>query len=559
MDGDDEETRPASETLFGDESAPTSAPHDGRDDSSRCDRSPDASARPEADIDAQFRRNFDHAPIGIAWLGRSGDLVGCNPEFCRLLRIDGPAEPGLPWTSVLCEKDRSEIEKAIGRLFDGGRWEEAIEVDPAARGNSVDLYLSRTNDEGGLPSQVVVHALDATERRALETQFAQSQRMRAISQLAGGLAHNFNNLLTAVIGFCDLTLLRCRRGDESFADAIQIRQNANRTARLVRQLLAFSRQQGETPKVLNVNDAIRDLGDLLPELIGDDIELDIVCDPDVALIHADLGEFDEVIINLATSARDAMNNGGTLLIRTGRTVLERPLRRGGETVPPGDYARIEVTDTGNAIAYDEVERTFEPVAVTEKACTDAGLRLSTVRAIVKRSGGFVLVESALGEGTQFAIYLPVQETAVEWSAAAVEEDENEIGRELTGCGRVLIVEDEDAVRNFAARALRHQGYDVLQAANGRKALDLIRNDGRDIDVIVTDVVMPEMDGPTLIEAVRKDRPNIKAVCVSGYAEDLVRRRLEATRDIVILPKPFSLRQLAGTVKEVLGGDMQGSR
>jgi two-component system cell cycle sensor histidine kinase/response regulator CckA len=373
--------------------------------------------------------------------------------------------------------------------------------------------------------------------------------MQAVGQLAGGVAHDFNNLLTAMIGFCDLLLLRFRPGDPSFADIMQIKQNANRAANLVRQLLAFSRQQTLQPRVLSITDVLVELSHLLRRLIGENIELKVVHGRDLGVVKVDQGQLEQVIINLAVNARDAMTAGGSLTIRTSNATTTAPIRRGLEVMPPGDYVLIEVTDTGIGIPKENLERIFEPFFSTKEVGSGTGLGLSTVYGIVRQTGGFVLVESEPGHGATFQIYLP-RHQASDAAAQRVDSGETSSG-DLTGAGTVLLVEDEDPVRLFSARALRNKGYRVIEAKSGEAALELITEGKEHIDLLVTDVVMPKMDGPALIRRVRQIHPDLKVIFISGYTEDSFRKRLDADSEIHFLPKPFSLKQLAGKVKEVM--------
>jgi two-component system cell cycle sensor histidine kinase/response regulator CckA len=374
--------------------------------------------------------------------------------------------------------------------------------------------------------------------------------MQAVGQLAGGIAHDFNNLLTAMIGFSDLLLMRHRPGDQSFADIMQIKQNANRAANLVRQLLAFSRQQTLRPRVLDVTDVLAELSHLLRRLIGENIELNMVHGRDLGPVRVDQGQLEQVIINLAVNARDAMAGGGRLEITTSNLHLDHPRKVVGETVPAGDYVQIEVADSGCGIAPENLGRIFEPFFSTKEVGAGTGLGLATVYGIVKQTGGFVFVESRLGEGSRFSICLPCysaevpEATAPPLTAAAAQD--------LTGAGRVLLVEDEDAVRAFSARALRNKGYEVLEARSGDAALELVGSEDQAIDLLITDVVMPRVDGPSLVREVREKLPDLKVIFISGYTEDAFRKRLGQETNIHFLPKPFSLKQLAGKVKEVLG-------
>jgi two-component system cell cycle sensor histidine kinase/response regulator CckA len=399
----------------------------------------------------------------------------------------------------------------------------------------------------------IAHFIDTTERSNLEIQFSQSQKTQAVGQLAGGIAHDFNNLLTAMIGFSDLLLLRHRPGDQSFADIMQIKQNANRAANLVRQLLAFSRQQTLQPRMLDVTDILVELSHLLRRLIGENIELDMVHGRDLAAVKADQGQLEQVIINLAVNARDAMSGGGKLAIRTSNVLVQHARKLRDEEMPPGDYVMIEVEDNGSGIAREVRDRIFDPFFSTKAVGQGTGLGLSTVYGIVKQTGGFIDLETEAGRGTTFMIYLPQFESAPQRAAAAPDgEAETKGARDLTGVETILLVEDEDAVRLFSARVLRSKGYEVHEANSGEAALQLIEDRLDSIDLLITDVVMPHMDGPSLVRRVRKVRPKLKVIFISGYTEDAFRKRLGEDGGIEFLPKPFSLKQLAAKVKEVLG-------
>ena len=496
----------------------------------------------------RFHRFFEEAPIGIALVDRDGRIEECNTAFRAL--ADNDRLLGVPLVDLTHEDDAAVVRRRFDDVMagrDSGRPFEVRLSGPAGR--VATLYASRRVDGAGAPSGLIVHFIETTEQKRLETQFAQSQKMQAVGQLAGGIAHDFNNLLTAMIGFCDLLLLRHRAGDQSFADLMQIKQNANRAANLVRQLLAFSRQQTLQPRVLSITDVLAELTHLLRRLIGENIVLEMIHGRDVAPVRVDQGQLEQVIINLAVNARDAMAGGGTLTVRTGNLTLERPIVRGAETMPPGDYVKIEVVDTGSGIEPQIMDRIFDPFFSTKEVGSGTGLGLATVYGIVKQTGGFVFVDSRPGAGAAFTIYLPRHAAAP--GAETPRAPAAETGGDLTGIGTVLLVEDEDAVRVFGARALRNKGYDVLEARSGESALEIIDDKSKTIDLLITDVVMPQMDGPTLIREVRARRPDMKVIFISGYAEDSFRRRLDETADIHFLPKPFSLKQLAGKVKEVM--------
>jgi signal transduction histidine kinase/ActR/RegA family two-component response regulator len=382
----------------------------------------------------------------------------------------------------------------------------------------------------------------------LEAQLAQTLRLQAVGQLAGGIAHDFNNLLTAMIGFCDLLLLRHRPGDQSFADVMQIRQNANRAASLVRQLLAYSRQQTLQPRVISLSEVLAELAHLLRRLIGGAITLKLEHGRDLHPVLVDQGQVEQVVINLVVNARDAMPEGGTLTIRTSNASVSEPMPAAGEMLPPGEYVRIDIVDTGTGIAPEIIDRILEPFFSTKPMGAGTGLGLATVYGIVKQSGGHLVIESKLGEGTTFSIFLP---RYAESAAAARREGVEEDARDLTGAGTILLVEDEDAVRLFSARALRNKGYKVIEARSGEAALVIMGQDSEPIDLLITDVVMPEMDGPALVEEIRSRRPDMKVIFISGYAESAFRQQASDGSMLHFLAKPFSLKQLATKVKDVL--------
>jgi two-component system, cell cycle sensor histidine kinase and response regulator CckA len=497
----------------------------------------------------RFERFFANAPVGIALLDRDGKFTEANASLGTLLGVDPAALIGKTLVGFLAESERATVAEKLAALSPEGALPATVALRLAGN-KSASLVMSR-DSEGGL----ILHFIDTTDQTKIEAQFTQSQKMQAVGQLAGGVAHDFNNLLTAMIGFCDLLLQQHGPGDRSFPDIMQIKQNANRAANLVRQLLAFSRQQTLQPRVLNVTDALADLSHLLRRLIGENIELNVVHGRDLGLVKVDQGQLEQVIINLAVNARDAMAKGGTLTIKTENVALQTPIRRGDEVMPPGHYVVIEVADTGTGIPKEILDRIFEPFFSTKEVGAGTGLGLSTVYGIVKQTGGFVLVDSEVGQGATFSIYLPRHEGegVVGTAVARGPGDEAGLPKDLTGAGTVLLVEDEDPVRLFSARALKNKGYDVIEAESAERALEILHDTACKVDLVITDVVMPKMDGPTLIKQVRELYPDraLKVIFISGYAEDNFRQRLGDDVDIHFLPKPFSLKQLAGKVKEVM--------
>ena len=341
-------------------------------------------------------------------------------------------------------------------------------------------------------------ALDTTEQRALQENLAQSQKMQAIGQLAGGVAHDFNNVLTAIIGYSDLLLANHRPTDPSFQDIMQIKQNANRAAGLVRQLLAFSRRQTLRPQTLQLNDVLSELQMLLRRLVGEPIALDVVHSRDLWLVKADLNQFEQVIVNLVVNARDAMPEGGRITLRTRNVPAAECGGFKDVTVAPADYVLVEVQDTGHGIPPEVLGKIFEPFFTTKEVGKGTGLGLSMVYGIVKQTGGYVLCDSEPGKGATFRILLPRLMPEAEAERRSRRRRPSRAA-DLTGRGAILLVEDEEAVRAFAARALASRGYTVLEAESGRRRAECARGGRRPIDLIVSDVIMPEMDGPTMLD------------------------------------------------------------
>ena len=521
------------------------------------DLAPDR-AREEALIRARqrFQRFFEIAPVGIALVDTHARFKETNPALDKLLLSEEEHLVGRNLMEFVVEDDQQPAAERLAQIVKGVPLERPLELRVRARAQekTLALFASRLDTAEGSIAGLILHFIDLTEQKNLELQFAQSQKMQAVGQLAGGVAHDFNNLLTAMIGFCDLLLLRFRPGDQSFADIMQIKQNANRAANLVRQLLAFSRQQTLQPRVIDIGDVLTELSHLLNRLLGENVDLKMVQSRTLGAVRVDQGQLEQVIINLAVNARDAMPNGGTLTIKTSNVERTAPVQRELELMPAGSYVLIEVTDQGTGIPKEIVGRIFEPFFSTKEVGSGTGLGLSTVYGIVKQTGGFIFVDSEVGVGTRFSLFLPQhqrKEGEVE-PPPLLDPLDVAAPRDLTGAGTILLVEDEDPVRLFSARALRNKGYTVLEAKSGEAALQIIRAEAQPIHLIVTDVVMPRMDGPTLIKTVRETRPEMKVVFISGYTEDTFRKRIGDDADIHFLAKPFSLKQLAFKVKEIMG-------
>jgi two-component system cell cycle sensor histidine kinase/response regulator CckA len=508
----------------------------------------------------RFQRLFAEAPIGILLVDGKYKIMECNHAFHTVIRRPKGGIVGTMLSELIAPADRAEMMEKLAEVLEGTDQTKPLEVKiQSDREIITQVYVKRFGlvgkETNGVKEQsgLMLYFIDATEQKHLQIQFAQSQKMQAIGQLAGGVAHDFNNLLTAMIGFCDLLLQRHKPGDQSFNDIMQIKQNGNRAANLVRQLLAFSRQQTLQPKVLSLADVLSELTNLLRRLIGAQIRLEMIHGRDVGLVKVDQGQLEQVIINLVVNARDAMPNGGTVTIRTRNHKQEMHVMRGQDDMSPGHYVAIEVVDLGCGIPPENLQRIFEPFFSTKEIGSGTGLGLSTVYGIVRQTGGFIGVESTVGVGTTIHVYLPVYEKAdgSEDESEKSDSHEEKPGPDLTGAGTILLVEDEDAVRVFSSRALRNKGYNILEARSGEEALEVLKTEGDKVDLIVSDVVMPQMDGPTLYKHVRDQWPNIKVVFVSGYTEDRLREQFTSGETIYFLPKPFTLKQLAGKVKEVI--------
>jgi two-component system cell cycle sensor histidine kinase/response regulator CckA len=533
----------------------------------------------------RFTRFFNSTPMAIAGVDQAGRILRTNAPFFSLFSaiVDRDAiDRRIRFDTVIHERDRPAFAAALEKARE--RQAEIEPIDTVLPGNEdrhLRIYVNALADDGGAGAEeaAIVYAVETTEQKALEGQMAQSQKMQAVGQLAGGIAHDFNNVLTAIIMSSDLLLTNHRPSDPSFPDIMNIKQNANRAASLVRQLLAFSRKQTLRPEVLNLTDVLADLRMLLTRLVGNDIKLKVEHGRDLWPVKVDIGQFEQVVVNLAVNARDAMGPGGSLTVRTrnlpASDAKEFTYHR---ELGNSDFVLVEVQDTGTGIAPDVLKKIFEPFFTTKEVGKGTGLGLSMVYGIIKQTGGYIFCESEVGKGTTFLIFLPrhvpvvreVQPAGVADAVSGASAKSTDAGgrpagaagetppakpaetaRDLSGSATVLLVEDEDAVRMGGVRALTSRGYTVHEASSGVEALEVYHELEGKIDIVVSDVVMPEMDGPTLLGELRKLDPAIKFVFVSGYAEDAFARNLPADAKFGFLPKPFSLKQLATVVKEML--------
>ena len=499
---------------------------------------PSAPVTPAA-VPTDFAGLFRDAPMGVALADDHGVIAEANAAFAQFFALDSLL--GRDCADLVDDHDRPGIRALIARAAKGEAGKQAIELSaPSER--MAELFASPQG------TGVVLYLVDVSEQKALETKFAQSQKMQAVGQLAGGVAHDFNNLLTVIIGNCEFLLMRHPAGDPSFKEINEVHQNALRAAALVSQLLAFSRKQTMQPKTLALGDVIGELAQMLRRLVGEGITLNVEKDSDLWAVHADEAQLGNAIINLVVNARDAMPSGGTVTIKTSNESVSSASALGTAIMPAGDYVAIEVTDTGTGMSKEIQSKIFDPFFTTKPVGQGTGLGLATVYGIVKQSGGFITVESELGRGTMFKIFLPRQKLD---TSAPAEVLAPVSPRDVTGQDTILLVEDEEAVRSFAARALRMRGYNVLEASGGEEALEIVKSGEHELHLLITDVVMPNMDGPTLVRHVKELKPDLAVIFMSGYAEEAFRRNDQNSEDIHFLPKPFGLKQLAAKVKDVI--------
>ncbi|MCB2136730.1 MAG: response regulator [Rhodobacteraceae bacterium] len=486
---------------------------------------------------------FETLPVALLRLATDGTIREANRAARDLL---GDIEVGTSMTRLFEGLGRAVSDWLADAVT--GRAEhrpEVLRLSQSKKDTYLQVALTRTM-ENGEPALVAVLS-DATQLKTLEAQFVQSQKMQAIGQLAGGIAHDFNNLLTAISGHCDLLLLRHGKNDLDYSDLIQINQNANRAASLVGQLLAFSRKQTLTPRVIDLRDTLSDLTHLLNRLVGEKVRLTFTHDPALRPVRADKRQLEQVIMNLVVNARDAMPEGGEIRIETAMMALKAPLSRDRATVAPGDYVIVRVTDSGTGIAPDKLSKIFEPFFTTKRQGEGTGLGLSTAYGIVKQTGGYIFCDSVPGSGTTFSLYFPAHDKV---DAPDLSDAPLRPGRRLAraGEGVILLVEDEAPVRAFASRALRMRGYTVIEAENAEEALKTLRDSSLTVDVFVTDVIMPGLDGPSWVREALKERPNTRVIFVSGYAEESLNETRDRIPNSVFLPKPFSLSELTATVQ-----------
>jgi two-component system, cell cycle sensor histidine kinase and response regulator CckA len=492
-------------------------------------------------------------PFGLGMVDRDGRFLFVNRAFCRAAGMPQGKVPRYPGDIVVTE-DKGPLADMIRRHSVGQQAGGDMSVRLASQPDEpVSLRIAGVRGLG--EATVLLSLRDSSEESKLKRQVAQATKMQAVGQLAGGVAHDFNNILTAILGCCDLMLMRHTPGDGDYDDIQQIRSNANRAASLTRQLLAFSRQQTLRPQILQLPDVISEVSHLLKRLIGEPTTLAVRHGRGLGAVRADPGQLEQVIVNLAVNARDAMPNGGTLTIETFPVTAAEVRAMGGDVMPPADYSALRVSDTGVGIPADVLPKIFEPFFTTKEVGKGTGLGLSTVYGIIKQSAGYIFADTAAGKGSSFTVYLPVHRDAA-GKIAAVAPAPPKLKRDEWGTGTILLVEDEDMVRAVAERALTRAGYTVITATQGEEGLERYAA-SEAIDLVVSDVVMPTMDGPTMVRELRGKRPLLPVLFMSGYAEEQLRQSI-GIADVDFLPKPFSVAQLTDAVADALaraGGAM----
>jgi len=495
---------------------------------------------------------FEHNPIPT-WL--------YDVECLRFLRVNqaavrqyGYSQEEFAGMTILEVRSAAEREKVAAYLqeMSAETEEHGFWLHQGKDGKTFEVELiSHGMMHAGRRVRLVV-AQDISERRHLELQLRQAQKMEAVGRLAGGVAHDFNNLLMVIKGHTELLLNALNPSDVMARKIEQIDRSADRATTLTRQLLAFSRLQVLQPQVINLNSVVEEMGKLLPRLIGEDIELMLRLDENLGSIRADASQMEQVIMNLAVNARDAMPNGGKLILETRKCELEQSYTASHPFVKPGSYILLDVTDTGTGMDEETQAHIFEPFFTTKEKGKGTGLGLATVYGIVKQSGGFIWVYSELGKGTSFKIYLPLVDAQQTQISTAKPMAELPAGTET-----VLLSEDEQDVREIAREFLESGGYTVIEAKNGKEAMELAAQHKGTIDLLVTDMVMPGMTGQELAVRLQSDYPGLAVVFMSGYSEHAATEMANADPSVRLMTKPFSRVAMLRTVREILQGQRQG--
>ncbi len=487
-------------------------------------------------------------PVALALVDRDGRFRLVNSAFVEVFGV--PADRPMPSypSDLVIGEDKAALGETVRRNARGNGAHTSLAVRAAAAPDrTLTLGLSGVRGVGDATVLLTVEPTANASTSATEQQVAQATKMQMVGTLAGGIAHDFNNILTAIIGSCDLLLLRHASGDSDYEDLQGLKSNAHRAANLTRQLLAFSRQQTLRPQTVSLSDIVADVTHLLERSLGNGVTLAVKHGRGVETVRADPTQIEQVILNLVVNARDAMPRGGTVTLSTRAVGASEVDALGEPAMPPGDYALLQVADTGTGIPPDVLPKIFEPFFTTKDVGQGTGLGLATAYGIVKQSGGFIFADSEVGKGTTFSVYLPVHRGEGESTPATPPAPKASASG--WGSGTILVVEDEDMVRAVAERALTRAGYTVLTASNGEEGLEVAQQ--ANIDLVVSDVMMPQMDGPTMTTRLREKRPDLPVLFMSGYAEEQLRQSI-ALSNVAFLAKPFSVAQLCDAVNDIRG-------
>lgn len=492
----------------------------------------------------RLRRLFDDAVLGIAELDAQGRIISANATLEQLLQVS----TGDQLADGLTRNDVALWHAALRAVVDGGPAQQQLEITPAAgeRRLAVNCTLSYLPARGQLPAGLVAVFQDITERRELDSQLRQSQKLQAIGQLTGGIAHDFNNLLTVIMGNSELLAESLGEQENLQALAQMSTSAAQRGAELTQRLLAFARRQPLAPQVVDLSRLVIAARPLLQRTLGESVRIDVIADPALSRVEVDPGQFEVALLNLAINARDAMPAGGELVIETHDAALDEDYCRRETEVAPGDYVRVSVSDNGTGIAPGVIEHVFEPFFTTKDAARGNGLGLSMVYGFVKQSGGHVKVYSEPGEGTTVHLYFP---RVANGRSDAPDEAASEPS--VGGSEHIVVVEDDDLVRRHAESTIRGLGYRVTVAENGPEALALLK-DAAAPDLLFTDVVMPGgMNGRELAEAAQALHPGLPVLYTSGYAEEAIVHHGRLAAGLQLLSKPYRREELALAIRQAL--------
>jgi PAS domain S-box-containing protein len=493
----------------------------------------------------KYRSLVENSPYGIYQSTSDGQLLYANPAFARMLgHVAGFERAGFGLTDLYVD---SQLQSSLLPELMRQRSFRGVEVRwQHANGSPITVKLSGriVQDDASLGPVFEVTAEDITEHRVLEEQFLQVQKMEAVGRLAAGISHDFNNILGVIIGQIELLNDSLSAGHPAKTNVDRVRQAARRAIILIRQLLTFSRQETIQPSVLDLNGAVKSVAELLRPMIGEDIELRIALEERLGKIKADSAQIDQIVMNLAVNARDAMQQGGIITLRTTNVTLDRAYQETHRSIPPGNYVMLSVSDTGSGMDPQTLARVFEPFFTTKAPGKGTGLGLSTVYGIVAKSGGYIWVYSEPGHGTRFKIYFPRVADIAEPSSRETNAES------LTGSETILLVEDDEAVRLTTTAILEGAGYHVVTAGSALVAIELARMRDATIDLVLTDVVMPMMSGAEMLPLLRAFRPGLKAIFMSGYAGEHIAARGLNIGD-VLLEKPFSKFDLLQQIRRTL--------